>query len=405
MRLLAGRVGARLLNFKDTTHLGPFEPGKNVGPRITDGDWSKTIMDVWQGRNDASWDQAQEELFAAGLTDGLPVMPPTRERVARMLDQCGFDADEVVAILPPAYAAATWRDIAINAVMAGCLPAHLPVVGAAVAAIAEAEFNLLGIATTTGSAAPMIIVNGPVVAELGMNAAGNALGPGNRANAAIGRALGLTLRNIGGAKAGELDMATLGQPAKYTCCLAENEAASPWPALHVERGFARDTSVVTVVGISGTVEVVDSSSSLPPDLAQTFAQSMLIAGTVGGGEPALLGGGEPLIIMPPEIAHAFHRGGCSKAQVKAAIFDAAVMPLDRLSRAVRERLAGRDATALSDANAPLRVARKPDDLMIVVAGGVGVKAAYVPTWGGKTRAVSRIVSARRQASVVLVAPR
>ncbi len=352
-------------------------------------------MDVWQGSNDASWDAAQEELFAAGLTDGLPVLPPTRERVARMLDQCGFDADDVVALLPPAYAAATWRDIAINAVMAGCLPAYLPIVGAAVAAITEAEFNLIGIATTTGSAAPMIIVNGPVVAQLGMNAEGNVLGPGNRANASIGRALSLVLRNIGGAKPGELDMATLGQPAKYTCCLAENEAASPWPALHVERGFAPEASVVTVVGMAGSVEVVDSCSSKSQDLAQTFAQSMLIAGSIGGGLPALLGGGEPLIIMPPEIAHAFHRGGCTKAQVKAAIFEAAVMPLDRLSNAVRERLLGRSTqAAVAGQDAPLRVAYKPDDVMIVVAGGVGVKAAYVPTWGGKTRAVSRMVRTR-----------
>lgn len=353
-------------------------------------------MDIWHGSDETSWDQAQDALYAAGVTDGLPVVPPTAERVARMLKQCGFAADEVLTQLPPAYAAATWQDIAINAVMAGCLPACLPVVGAAVAAIAEPEFNLIGIATTTGSAAPLLIVNGPVAAELGMNAQGNALGPGNRANATIGRALSLVLRNIGGAKPGELDMATLGQPAKYTCCLAENEAASPWPALHVERGFAADASVVTVVGMSGSVEVVDSSSGKPQDLAQTFAQSMLIAGTVGGGGHALLGGGEPLVIMPPEIAQAFHRGGWTKAQVKAAFFESAIMPLDRLSSAVREHLVGlRTAAASVDANAPLRIACRADDVMIVVAGGVGVKAAYVPTWGGKTRAVSHVVRACR----------
>ena len=349
-------------------------------------------MDVWHGSNDAAWDQAQDELFAAGVTDGLPVTPPTRERVARMLEHCGFGADEVVTTLPPAFEAATWRDIAINAVMAGCLPAYLPVVGAAVAALAASEFNLIGIATTTGSATPIVIVNGPVVTQLGMNAEGNALGPGNRANATIGRALSLTLRNIGGAKPGELDMATLGQPAKYTCCFAENEAANPWAPLHVERGFAQDASVVTVVGVSGSVEVVDSASNQPQDLAQTFAQSMLIAGTAGGGGHGLLGGGEPLIIMPPEIADAFWRGGCTKAQAKAAIFDRAIMPLDRLSPAVRAHLVSlRTSAAGADANGPLRVAYKADDVMIVVAGGVGVKAAYVPTWGGTTRAVSRLV--------------
>ena len=349
-------------------------------------------MDVWQGSNDPAWDRAQEDLYAAGVTDGLPVTPPTRERVARMLEQCGFDADEVVTTLPPAFETATWRDIAINAVMAGCLPAHLPVVGAAVAALAADEFNLIGIATTTGSAAPIVIVNGPIVTELGMNAEGNALGPGNRANAAIGRAVSLALRNIGGAKPGELDMATLGQPAKYTCCFAENEAGSPWEPLHVERGFDKSANVVTIVGVSGSVEVVDSSSNKPQDLAQTFAQSMLIAGTAGGGGHGLLGGGEPLLIMPPEIANAFQHGGCSKAQAKALIHERAIMPLDRLSPAVRKHLVElRTNAAHADATGPLRLAYKPDDVMIVVAGGVGVKAAYVPTWGGTTRAVSRLI--------------
>lgn len=352
-------------------------------------------MDVWQGHNDAAWDKAQEELFTAGVTDGLPVIPPTRERVEQMLVHCGFDANEVVTTLPPAFEAATWRDIAINSVMAGCLPSYLPVVGAAVDALADAEFNLIGIATTTGSASPLFIVNGPIAVKLEMNAEGNALGPGNRANAAIGRAVSLALRNIGGAKPGELDMATLGQSAKYTCCFAENEAASPWPALYLDRGFASGTSVVTAVGISGSIEVVDSASGKPEDLAQTFAQSMLIAGNVGGGADGLLGGGEPLIIMPPEIAAAFHRAGFTKAQVKAAIFERAVMPLDRLSPAVRAHLADlRTAAAQADANGPLRIASKADDVMIVVAGGVGVKAAYMPTWGGMTRAVSRAIRVR-----------
>ena len=353
-------------------------------------------MDVWHGNNDAAWDQAQEELFSAGLTDGLPVTPPTRERVTRMLADCGFDGDEVLTTLPPAFETATWRDIAINAVMAGCLPAHLPVVAAAVDALTAAEFNLIGIATTTGSATPIVIVNGPIVAALGMNAEGNVLGPGNRANAAIGRAVSLCLRNIGGALPGELDMATLGQPAKYTCCFAENEAASPWPALHVERGFDKDSNVVTIVGIAGSVEIVDSVSATPQDLAQTYAQSMLIAGSAGGGGHGLLGGGEPLIIMPPEIANTFERGGCTKAQVKALIHERAVLPLDRLSPAIRAHLVAlRSAPADADANGPLRIAHHADDLMIVVAGGVGVKAAYLPTWGGTTKAVSRPIREQR----------
>jgi hypothetical protein len=345
-------------------------------------------MQLWHGTDDA--EIIRDELDAAGVTDGLPVVAPTPLRVARMLKHNGYAPDEVVAELPPVYGAATWQAIAINAVMAGCLPEYLPVIGAAVEALAAGEFNLMGIATTTGSVGPLVIVNGPVADEIGMNAGGNALGPGNRANATIGRAISLVLRNVGGAVPGEFDMATLGQPAKYTCCFAENEGQSPWAGLHVDRGFPPESSVVTVVGAAGTVEVVDSCSNEPGDLAQTFAESMLIPGTVGSG--GLLGGGEPLIIMPPELARIFAKHGYSKAHVAAAIYERAVMPLERLSPAVREHLKGLRVAA--DQSSSIRAAARPEDVMIVVAGGVGAKAAYVPTWGGTTRAVSRQMRAR-----------
>ena len=342
-------------------------------------------MEIWTGIHDSRWDEAQDALAAAGLTDGLPVIPPTRERVEAMLREARFIDEETVCVLPPSYANVTWRDIAINAVMAGCTNASLPVVGAAIEAMASPEFNLLGIATTTGSATVCVIVNGPIAGEIGMNAAANAFGPGNRANATIGRAVRLTLQNVGGARPGEIDMATLGQPGKYTFCFAENEAQSPWTPLHVERGFGRDESVVTVVGVSGTIEIVDSESRTGADLAQTFAQSMLIAGNVGSA--GLLGGGEPLIVMPPEHADVFQRDGYSKDRVKEAIFERALLPVDKLAPALGERA----AASGSASDGFLRVAHKAKDIMIVVAGGVGRKAAYVPTWSGTTRAVSRRV--------------
>ena len=344
-------------------------------------------MDLGQGAADG--DSAHEAFAAMDVTDGLPVVLPTPARVEQMLKLHGFDPREVVTVLPPLFSKATWQDIAINAVMAGCRPEYLPVVGAAIEAIAGDEFNLMDIGTTTGSAAPLIIVNGPIVKKLGINAAGNALGPGNRANATIGRAVSLTLRNVGGARPGEVDMSTLGQPAKYTCCLAENESASPWLPLHVERGFSPMASVVTVVGATGTLEVVDSISRTGADLAQTFAQSMLIAGTAGSGK-LTLGSGEPLIILPPESAMIFERDGYTKEKTKTAIYERAVMPLDRFSAAMRERLMANAATAeaASDPHAAFRIARRAADIMIVVAGGVGIKAAYVPTWG-ETKAVSR----------------
>ena len=335
--------------------------------------------------NQDAWEQTQAEYAALG--DGLPLVPPTPQRVERML--AGFDADALVATLAPCFGEATWRSIAENAVMAGCLPGYLPVIAAAVAAVAESEFNLLGIQTTTGNAAPMIIVNGPIATAISMNSGANALGPGNRANATIGRALRLVLQNVGGAKPGEMDMATLGQPGKYTFCLSENEAQSPWPALHTDRGFAKEQSVVTVVGAEGLIEVVDSVSTAPEDLIRTYANSMLFAGSVG--TSGLVGAGEPLLLMPPDHADLFNRAGWSKPDIKAALHREAEMPLDRLSPAVAARIADARTAAGEDNTAPIRIARDPADILIIVAGGSGVKAAYIPTWSG-SRAVSRALS-------------
>ena len=347
-------------------------------------------MEPWSETNGAAWKRAEMEAETCGLGDGLPIVPPTVDRVRQMLTANGVDPEAVVCQLAPLFAAATWQDIAINAVMAGCKPQYLPVVAAAIDALAEPEFNLIGIATTTGSASSLVVVNGPIAQRIGMNAGANALGPGNRANATIGRAVRLVLQNVGGAVPGEIDMSTLGQPGKYTFCMAENEASSPWPPLHVERGFKATDSVATVVGTAGIVEVVDSSSTSPEALAQTFAQSMLIAGSVGGG--GWLGGGEPLLVLPPEQAVLLAQANCSKAAFKALVWERAVLPLDRLSPAIRSHLIERRRSEQpTDVEAPLRVAAKADDIMIVVAGGVGIKAAYIPTWGGSTRAVSRRV--------------
>lgn len=347
-------------------------------------------MNVWKGAHDASWERVQSELAAAYLSDGLPMVPPTAERVGAMLAHNGYQADHEISLLPPGFETATAGDVAICAVLAGCKPEYFPVLVAAVDALPDMAFNLVGIATTTGSAAPIYIVNGPLADRIGLNAKNNALGSGHRANATIGRAMSLILQNIGNAKPGEVDMATLGQPAKYTCCFAENAAESPWAPLHVERGFAPDASVVTVVGIGGTVEVVDSDSADAAGLAQTFAQSMLIAGTSGGS--GLLGGGEPLCILPPEWAALFDRDGYTKQRTKAAIWEQAALPVEKLSPAV---WAHRMGAASDPSSKILRVAQKPDDLIIVVAGGVGRKAAYAPTWGGGTKAISREIRIRK----------
>lgn len=346
-------------------------------------------MTPWPDQQDGEWESTQAALAIAYLTDGLPVVPPTAARVDAMLAHNGYAAGHEISMLPPGFETVTAGDVAICAVMAGCKPDYMPVLVAAVDALSDMAFNLVGIATTTGSAAPIYIVNGPIVDQIGLNAKNNALGTGHRANATIGRAMTLILQNIGGAIPGEVDMATLGQPAKYSCCFAENVGESPWAPLHVERGFAADASVVTVVGIAGTVEVNDSDSQEAAGLAQTFAQSMLIAGVSGGA--GLLGGGEPLCIFPPEWAAMFDRDGYSKQRAKAAIWEQATLPVEKLAPAVRKHR----MDAASDPGAKvIRVAEKADDLMIVVAGGVGRKAAYAPTWGGTTKAISREIKIR-----------
>lgn len=336
-----------------------------------------------------SIESVNEMLYQLGMTDGLPVVPPTRSRVRPMLQ--GRNPEEVVAVVPPKMGVASVERIAINSVMAGCLPQYLPVVIAAVQAMVEDQFNLIGLETTTGSAAPLAIINGPAVKELEINCAGNALGQGRRANATIGRAIRLILINIGGSIPGILDMASLGQPGKYTFCFGENEERSPWEPLHVERGFRREVSTVTMVGAAGTVEVVDTTSRTADGVLTTMANSMTIAGTIGSA--GVLGGGEPLVILTPEHAELMASQGLSKMDVKRALYEKARLPLSKLSPEMADRVVeNRKRQGLEDLNGDVRVAFRPEDIMVVVAGGVGVKSVYIPTWGGGTTAVSKPIA-------------
>ena len=208
----------------------------------------------------------------------------------------------------------------------------------------------------------------------------------------MGRALRLILQNIGGAKPGEMDMATLGQPGKYTFCLAENEAVSPWPPLHAERGCSPEQNAVTLIGAEGIIEVVDSVSSEPEDVVRTYANSMLFAGSVGSspGNAGLVGAGQPLLLMPPDHAMLFDGAGWSRQDIKAALLREAALPLARLSRAVAERIRTVRNNDKEDPEAPVRIAREAAEILIVVAGGAGIKAAYIPTWSG-SRAVTRVI--------------
>jgi len=330
-------------------------------------------------------DAFQEWACAEGWSDGLPVLPPTRARVARVLG--GRDAGRVVATLAPLDGRATLEAIAINAALAGAGPEHLPVVIAALRALAEPSFNLNAIQTTTHPCTPLVIVNGPIARRLGVNAGPNALGQGHRANAVIGRAVRLVLQNVGGARPGREDRATLGHPGKYSYCLAENEVDSPWPPLHVERGFGADESTVTVCGSEAPHNVNDHAS--------TTAEALLanLAGTLAtpGSNNAYLAG-EPLLILGPEHAHTIAASGWSKADVKRALWERARIPARHFSAENRARFAVVDPARWGrlTPDAALPPAARPEDLMVIVAGGPGKHSMVVPTFGATRSVTARV---------------
>ena len=334
-----------------------------------------------------SFENVNTLLYRLGLTDGLPIVPPTALRVESML---GGRHPELAltTLLPPLRGRATLRKLAMCAVMAGCRPEYFPILLAATEAVAQPEFNLYGIQTTTGNAAPLFLLNGPVVHQCEINAGANALGQGVQSNATIGRAMRLILQNIGGAISGYTDKATLGQPAKFSFCCAENEGASPWEPLHVTRGYDAGQSTVTVVGSAGIVELVDSDSHSATSVLLTLAHSMSIAGTVGATH--VLGGGEPLLLITPEHAELISQD-YTRRQAQQFLFDTARLPLPHLPPEAIERIRSDREAAGADPEADIRLAACPEDIMLVVVGGAGIKSAYVPTWGGTTRAVTRVI--------------
>jgi hypothetical protein len=291
--------------------------------------------------------------------------------------------DEVIAAVAPAYGAATVERIAINAVMAGCLPDYMPVLIAAARAVSTPAFNLSGVQATTNPAAVWLVVNGPAAVELGVNGANNCLGPGSWANATLGRALRLILQNVGGALPGDMDRATQGQPGKYTFCCAENEQASPWEPLHVERGFAETASTVTVVGALGTWNM-NTHAKDAADLLKVIADTMQFP---CGSD--YTHGGEPWLVLAPEHAHLLAREGLSKLDVKRRLWESSKMAASRLSAKDLGRVQAARRAELGDVGADtlLPVSVKPEDIGIIVAGGTGTHSVYVPV-SGHSRSVT-----------------
>ncbi|OGA02551.1 MAG: hypothetical protein A3H35_01910 [Betaproteobacteria bacterium RIFCSPLOWO2_02_FULL_62_17] len=321
-------------------------------------------------------------MYGRGMTDGLPVIPPTGERVERMMDAVSSPPEHVVAELPPRGGLATIEKLAINSVMAGCRPEYFPVVIAAVEAMTQPQFNLIGVQTTTNPVAPFLLLNGPVRRSLDVNCGAGALGPGRRANATIGRALRLILINIGGGVPGEGDKSILGSPGKYTFCLGELEEESPWEPFHVEHGFAPDESTVTVISSQGTQSCA-ASFLQPVSILMMLSDAM----RAYGANSYTKGNGNPVVILPPAHARLFAGAGWNKRRIKAWLFEHTMIP--RSEMPAEPRLLDTTSRQRIE-NGKVCICAKADDIVVIVAGGSELNHAGFLASFGNDLAIRRI---------------
>ncbi|HWM77893.1 MAG TPA: hypothetical protein VNS56_09955 [Methylomirabilota bacterium] len=328
--------------------------------------------------------------FERGVTDGLPVVPPTRERVERMLAATGRPRETLVAEVPPNFGRATVEKLAVNAVMAGCEPACFPIIVAAVAAMLEPAFNLYGVQATTHPVAPLVIVSGPAARAIGMHAGAGLFGPGFRANATIGRAIRLILMNVGGGWPGRHDMATQGSPAKFSYAIAEREDVTPWAPLSVRLGFEPGQSVVTVFGGEGPHNVNDHVSTAAAGILNNVSD---VAATLGSNVGWYMSQSQLLVVLGPEHALTIAADGFTAADVQRFVFEHARLPLGRL------KLGGMWGMhdwplwmqKVTDEQALLPMVPSADDIYVMVAGGSGKHSCVVPNCTF-SRAISKSVA-------------
>jgi len=331
---------------------------------------------------------AQEYFDEKGWGDGLPIIPPTEERVAWMLAAVKRAPQDVIGAVPPRWAQATVEKIAINAVMAGCKPEYMPTLIACVEAITEPKLNLYALQATTGGPAVMIIINGPIRRQLNVNGGANALGEGWRANATIGRFVRLIQRNVGGSYPGTTCKATLGWPGKYSICFGENEEASPWEPLHVERGFKADQSTVTAISADASIRASDLDSTKAVGILTNFAQRM-----EGPSGP------EAIMVICPEHAKIIAGDGFSKMDVKKFVWQRAAYRMKDLPDETFYQRVKRRSDLKLTRDSVIPVTDKPEDILVVVAGGDGSQSQYIHVWGqstpegGSTRSVSKRIEA------------
>lgn len=317
--------------------------------------------------------EAIEYYFNQGWTDGLPVVPPTETSILAMLDAAGVGPGDEITFIEHRNVSVRADKVAINAVMAGCEPAYMPVIVAALQAIGDPRWGFHGPATSTGGSAVFLLVNGPLARNLGINYGDNLFGPGWRPNATIGRAVRLVMRNVIGAMPGRLDRSTLGHAGKYTYCIAENEEGSPWPPFHVERGFRPEQSTVSVMAALAPHQFYNQLSNTSEGILTTVCAHMRISGMVGS-QPqyALIIAGEHMRIMAKE--------GWTKGDIKEFCFEHSQSSYADLKRihVMPGKMTAEDETRMR----PL--VGSPDDFIVVAAGGrAGAFSAYIPGWSGK----------------------
>jgi hypothetical protein len=316
---------------------------------------------------------ALEDLHTRGFTDGLPVIIPTPARVSRMVLASGLEADMVLGAMGPGHGIATIEKVAVAAVMAGCLPDYMPVVLAAVKAVIDPVFDLTEMQATTHCTAPLIIVNGPARQTCGpISSSYGALGPGHRANASIGRALRLTMINIGGGRPGTSDMALLGHPGKFTFCLAEDEENSPFPPMHVDLGFNPDDSVVTVIGAEAPHSVLYSGDGDDPNGYKSLLDMLAISIANAATNNAILTGGTATIVLNPEHAQVLNKAGLTRQDIAEEIHRRSTMAeaaINKLAPGFARKDSGnRDAF------------KGPEQLLILMSGGSGLYSMVMPSW-------------------------
>ena len=326
-----------------------------------------------------------ELAYARGWTDGLPVTPPTDERVFAMLKGTTRNASESVGKIPPYLADCTVEKVAINAVMAGCKPEYMPVLLAAIEAALEPVFTLHGVLATTYFSSPVIVVNGPIAKKIQMNSGINALGQGNRANATIGRALNLIVLNVGGGRPGQADRSTLGAPSKYTLCFAEDESDPSWEPLSVARGLKRGASAVTLFQGHGPEAFVDQKSRTAEGLTKSFATSLVRMGHL-----RLTQSARAVLVLSPEHYAIYKESGWDRKRIERALYEATIRPGSEL-------VAGKDGIGegIPASRAGEQVPKFHEDgLMVVRAGGpAGLFSAILPGWlAGRNREELQLVT-------------